>query len=77
MTTTNATNTLTATPADETAEAEVKLGETEVTAGDDGKYSLTWEEGENTVTVKVTDGNVSKTYTLTVTKPAAEEPEGT
>ena len=52
---------------------EVKLGSTTVSAGANGKYSLTWAEGENTVTVKVTNGEVSKTYTLTVTKPAAEQ----
>lgn len=66
--TSNNTNKLTATPKSETAEVEVKLGDTEVDAGDDGKYSLAWETGENTVTVKVTDGTESKTYTLTVTK---------
>ena len=44
-------------------------------AGGDGKYSLTWVEGENTVTVKVANGAVSKTYTLTVTKPAAQQEE--
>lgn len=66
-TTTNASNTLTATPTDDEATVTVKLGDTEVDAGQDGKYSLTWAAGENVVTVKV-DGDESKTYTITVTK---------
>ena len=33
---------------------EVKLGSTTVSAGANGKYTLTWAEGANTVTVKVT-----------------------
>lgn len=67
-TTTDATNKLTATPEDEGATVEVKLGGTAVSAGSDGKYTLTWSAGENTVTVKVVNGEVSKTYTMTVTK---------
>ena len=75
-TTTDATNKLTATPEDEGATVEVKLGANAVTVGGDGKYALTWADGENTVTVKAVNGTVSKTYTLTVTKPAAEpDPE--
>jgi len=66
--TTNSTNKLTVTTKSETAEVVVKLGDDAVTAGSDGKYEFTWELGENTVTVKVTDGTESKTYTLTVTK---------
>lgn len=62
--TTNATNKVTATPADETATVEITVGETEI----DNGSSATWETGENVVTVKVTDGSVSKTYTVTVTK---------
>lgn len=77
--TTNATNKLTATPVSETAEVTVELNGTEVEAGDDGKYTLTWEtgegdgenaeegEGENTVEISVVDGDKSKTYTITVT----------
>ena len=30
--------------------------------------SATWEEGENTVVITVTNGGSSKTYTVTVTK---------
>ena len=63
-TTTNATNKVTATPADETAEVEILVGETEIENG----ASATWAAGENTVTVTVTDGTVSKAYTVTVTK---------
>lgn len=66
--TTDATNKLTATPEDEDATVEVKLGSTTVSAGGDGKYTLTWSAGENTVTVKVVNGAVSKTYTMIVTK---------
>ena len=63
-TTTNANNKVTATAADETAEIEIKLGDTEIENGG----SAAWEAGENTLTVTVTDGSVSKTYTVTVTK---------
>lgn len=64
--TTNATNTITATPADAKAAIEVKVGETEV----DNGSAATWQEGSNTVTIKVTaaDGKTTKTYTVTVTK---------
>ena len=63
-TTTNSTNKVTATAADETAEVEILVGETEI----DNGASATWADGENTVAVTVTDGTVSKTYTVTVTK---------
>lgn len=66
--TANATNKLTVTPADENAEVEVSLGDNVLSAGSDGKYTCTWAAGENTVTVKVTNGDQSKTYTITVTK---------
>lgn len=62
--TTNATNKVTATAADETATVEITVGETEIENGS----AATWETGDNTVTIKVTDGAVSKTYTVTVTK---------
>ena len=54
---------MTATPADDTATVEITVGETEIENG----ASATWESGENVVTVVVTDGTVSKTYTVTVT----------
>lgn len=66
--TTDASNALTATPVNSDATVTVKLGSTVVSAGSNGKYSLTWSAGSNTVTVKVESGNLSKTYTLTVTK---------
>ena len=51
-TTENATNKVTATPADETATVKIMLGETEVTNGS----SATWEVGENELVITVTDG---------------------
>ena len=63
-TTSNDTNKVTATPADETATVEILVGETEI----ENASSATWELGENTVTITVTDGTVSKVYTVTVTK---------
>lgn len=68
--TTNAKDKLSITKTDANAEAVVKLGDTAITAGDDGKYEITWAEGENTVTVKMTngyEGEVDTTYTITVT----------
>lgn len=64
VTTTAATNTITAFPESATATIEIKTGEAPVTNG--GK--ATWNSGSNTVTVKVTDGEQTKTYTVTVTK---------
>lgn len=43
---------------------EVKNGSTVINNGSDA----TWSAGENTVTVKVTNDSVTKTYTVTVTK---------
>lgn len=63
-TTANATNTITATPADEDAEVTITVGETEIENGS----AATWETGANTVTIEVVNGAVSKTYTVTVTK---------
>ena len=63
-TTTNATNTITAVPANSTAEIEITVGSVKVTNG----AAATWEQGENTVKIKVTDGDQEKTYTVTVTK---------
>lgn len=64
VTTTDAGNTITALPADATAEVEIEFK--------DKKYSngtkLTWDTGDNTVKVIVTDGAETKTYTITVTK---------
>lgn len=70
--TTNATDKLSLTKADENAAVTVKLGDNAITAGTDGKYELTWgEDGEKVVTVKLTNGyqgEVTTTYTVTVTK---------
>lgn len=62
--TTNATNKITATAESETATVEITVGETAVENGS----SATWQAGENVVTIKVTDGEAEKTYTVTVTK---------
>ena len=63
-TTTNATNTITATPEDEDAAVTILNGETPVTNGS----AATWQEGANTVTITVTNGAAEEVYTVTVTK---------
>lgn len=60
--TSNATNTVTATPEAEGASVTMKLSGSTVTS------PVTWETGENELTIEVTNGDVSKTYTVTVTK---------
>lgn len=45
---------------------EIKLGSAEKENGS----ALTWASGSNTVTVKATSGEATKTYTVTVTKSA-------
>lgn len=45
----------------------VKLGETDLTAGTDGKYALTLAEGENTITVEAKNGGTTGTLTIKVT----------
>lgn len=62
-TTSNATNKITATLTDETAEVEILVGETEVENGE----SATWDEGENVVTITVTGTTDETVYTVTVT----------
>ena len=62
-TTTNATNKVTATPTDDTAEVTIMLGETEIENGE----SATWEEGENELVITVTGTTDSTVYTVTVT----------
>ena len=63
-TTSNATNTVTATGADD-AEVAITVNEDEHTSGN----SATWSAGENTVTVVASkSGLTSRTYTVTVTK---------
>lgn len=62
--TSNATNKVTAVASDPRATVVIKNGETEIVSGE----SATWAEGENTLTVTVTAGELSETYTVTVTK---------
>lgn len=65
VSTTNAKDSITAVATDEYSTIEIKLGASTVIAnGGD----ITWESGSNTVTVKVTNVDQTKTYTLTVTK---------
>ena len=66
-TTSNASNKVTAAAADPTATIEIKNGSTDVANGS----NASWSVGENTLTVKVSDGRgpkVEKTYTVTVTR---------
>lgn len=63
-TTSNATNTITATATDENATVAILVGETPVVNGE----AATWESGENTVIITVTSGGTEKVYTITVTK---------
>ena len=62
--TSNATNAITATAADENAGVSITVNGDSLTNGS----SATWEEGENTVVITITNGGSSKTYTVTVTK---------
>ena len=64
--TTNATNTITATPADAGASIQVLVDAKEISNG----TAATWKSGSNTVTINVTaaDGKTKKAYTVTVTK---------
>ena len=63
-TTSNATNTVTATPEDESAEVAVLNGDTEVANGS----ATAWAVGENVLTITVKNGTAEKAYTVTVTK---------
>ncbi len=63
-TTDNATNTITAVPESGTADIAITVGDKSVTNG----AAATWTDGTNTVKVVVTDGDETKTYTVTVTK---------
>ena len=62
--TSNATNTITATAADNTAAIVVAVNGNSLTNGS----AASWNNGENTVVITVTKGSSSKTYTVTVTK---------
>lgn len=63
-TTTNATNTVTATAKEAEAVLTLTCGET---ALENGK-PVTWSEGENLLTVRVDCGGAQRVYTVTVTK---------
>ena len=68
-TTKDASNTVTALPADTTAEMEMTYNDAVIANGS----RINWTDGDgNVVKIKMTDGKTSKTYTLTVTKEAAE-----
>ena len=60
----NATNKVTATLTDETAEVTILVGETEI----DNGGNASWAEGENTLTVTVTGTTDETVYTVTVTR---------
>ncbi len=64
--TTDATGTISAVPSDVGAKIDITVSEAVVNNG----QSVTWQEGANTVTVKVTaaDGTTTDSYTVTVTK---------
>ena len=64
VTTNNAGNTVTATASDPNATIEISKG---IATVDNGSR-VTWDDGENTLTIKVTNGSSSTTYTVTVTK---------
>lgn len=64
VTTTDATNTISALAKDGDASLEIKNGNTAVNNG----AAATWTTGENPVTVNVTSGTITKTYTVVVTK---------
>lgn len=69
--TTNATNTVTAIPADANAAIEItNKGTSEEAATILNGRAVTWETGANTLTVKVTaaNGTTTKSYVVTVTK---------
>lgn len=63
-TTTNATNMLTAVPEDSDATVTIFHDDAKVSNG----TAVTWEDGENAVTIEVENGEASETYRVTVTK---------
>lgn len=62
--TTNATNAITAVAVDPLATIAITANEEAVTNGE----PITWQAGENIVKIIVTNGDKTKTYTITVTK---------
>jgi len=63
-TTSNSTNTVTAVAAAQGATVAITVNGSAIQSGS----SATWNTGENTVVVTVTNGTTTKTYTVTVTK---------
>lgn len=63
VTTTNASNKVTATPESADAEVVITANDVEIESGD----SVAWTEGENEVVVEVTGDDGTTTYTVTVT----------
>jgi len=62
--TTNATNLITATTDDPSAVIAIEVN----SVAHENETAATWEEGENTVVITVTDGASETEYTVTVTK---------
>ena len=66
-TTTNATNKVTATPSDADDTVTIEVNDVEIENGS----SASWDEGENTLVVTVTDStdpSLEEVYTVTVTR---------
>lgn len=70
VSTTDATNKITATTDDPSAVIEIVLTNSEETEGVvvENGTAATWASGENIVTITVTDGESETVYTVTVTK---------
>ena len=64
VSTSNDTNKITAVPEDEDATVTIEVNGEEIENGS----AATWEDGENTVEITVEDGDLTGTYTVTVTK---------
>ena len=63
VTTTNATNKVSATPESADATVVITVNDTEIESGD----VVTWDSGDNEVVVEVTGDDGTTTYTVTVT----------
>lgn len=63
VSTTNASNKVTATAESADAEIEITVNDVELENGS----SATWEEGDNEVVIEVTGDSGTTTYTVTVT----------
>lgn len=62
--TSNTSNKVMAVAADENATIEISKGIATIENG----AQVTWDDGRNVLTVKVTNGSASQTYTVTVNK---------